>query len=90
MVLFWFMMRFNIEILQCCALEWHYKLPVDTILMRQAGEGDSFDWEEHSRGDNSEACWGQTETDRESDRGRRVLSGPQQTVSVYWQACPRK
>lgn len=51
--------------------------------MRQASEGDSTDWEEHSRGDNSEACRGQTETDRESDRGRRVLSGPQQTVSVY-------
>lgn len=51
--------------------------------MRQAGEGDSFDWEEHSRGDNSEACRGQTETDGKSYRGRRVLSGPQQTVSVY-------
>lgn len=89
-MVFWFMMRFNIEILQCNALEKHYKLPVDKILMRQAGKGDSFDWEEHSWGDNSEACRGQTETDRESDRGRRVLSGPQQTVSVYWQACPRK
>lgn len=84
------MMRFNIEILQCNALQKHYKLPVDKILMRQAGKGDSFDWEEHSWGDNSEACRGQTETDRESDRGRRVLSGPQQTVSVYWQACPCK
>lgn len=50
------MMRFNIEILQCNALEKHYKLPIDKILMRQAGKGDSFDWEEHSRGDNSEAC----------------------------------
>lgn len=77
------MMRFNIEILQCNALEKHYKLPVDTILMRQAGEGDSTDREEHSRGDNSEACRGQTETDGKSYRGRRVLSGPQQTVSVY-------
>lgn len=89
-MVFWFMMRFNIEILQCNALEKHYKLPVDKILMRQAGKGDSFDWEEHSWGDNSEACRGQTETDRESDRGRRVLSGPQQTVSVYWQASPCK
>lgn len=50
------MMRFNIEVLQCRALEKHKKLPLDIILMRQAGEGDSTDREEHSRGDNSEAC----------------------------------
>lgn len=76
-------MRFNIETLLCCALEKDKKLPLDIILMRQAGKVDSFDWEEHSRGDNSEACRGQTETDGKSYRGRRVLSGPQQTVSVY-------
>lgn len=58
--------------------------------MRQASEGDSSDWEEHSRGDHLEACWGQTKADGESDRGGRVLSGPQQTGSVYWQACPCK